>query len=52
MKIDINQVIGRLSAKIANLETQLAHAQALNDVYAEKIKELEGKLKEEKENAE
>ena len=46
--MDANQVIGRLASKIANLEMQLAHSQALNEAYAKKINELEEKLKENK----
>ena len=45
MKVDPNQIIGRLSARIANLESQLAHAQALNDAYAKKLKEIESEDK-------
>lgn len=51
---NINAVTGRLSAKIANLEMQLAHEQALNEAYAKRIEELEKGLndKEIVENAE
>lgn len=42
---DINAVTGRLSAKIANLELQLAHVQAINEAYVKRIEELEEKLK-------
>ena len=51
IKYDLNKVIGNLSAKIANLETQLAHMTVINEAYAQKINELEEKLKENK-NAE
>lgn len=44
MNVDANQVIGRLASKIANLEMQLAHSQALNEAYEREIE----KLKEEK----
>ena len=46
IQYDLNVVIGHLSAKIANLETQLAHMTAINEAYAKKINELEEKLKE------
>jgi len=42
--VDANQVIGRLASKIANLEMQLAHSQALNEAYEQEL----NKLKEEK----
>ena len=48
IQYDLNVVIGHLSAKIANLETQLAHMTAINEVYAQKINELEAKLEENK----
>lgn len=51
VEYDINAVTGRLGAKIANLELQLAHVQAINEAYVKRIEELEEKLKE-KENAE
>ena len=51
MKINSNQIIGRLSARIANLESQLAHSQALNDAYAKKIQELNDEIKEREEEA-
>lgn len=44
IKYDLNVVIGHLSAKIANLEAQLAHAQAINEAYLKRIEELESKL--------
>jgi len=40
-QIDVNQVIGRLASKIANLEIQLAQEQALNDELNKQLKELE-----------
>lgn len=47
MKNDVTYKMGdvtnRLSAKIANLEVQLAHAQAANDAYKERISELKNK---------
>jgi hypothetical protein len=57
VQYDLNIVIGHLSAKIANLEAQLAHAQAINEAYVKRIEELESKLKlesnlKEQENAE
>lgn len=48
IQYDLNVVIGHLSAKIANLETQLAHMTAINEAYAKKINELEEKLEETK----
>lgn len=48
IQYDINVVIGHLGAKIANLETELAHMTAINEAYAKKINELEEKLKENK----
>lgn len=47
IKYDINAVIGRLSAKIANLEAQLAYEQTVNEAYAKRIQELESKNEEE-----
>lgn len=44
IQYDLNVVIGHLSAKIANLEAQLAHAQAINDAYAKRIEELEKEI--------
>lgn len=41
---DIEQVTGRLGAKIANLEIQLAHEQATREAYMKRVKELEQKL--------
>lgn len=55
VNVDANQVIGRLASKIANLEMQLAHAQAINEAYVKRIEELESKLEsnlKEQENAE
>ena len=52
IQFDINAVTSRLSAKIANLELQLAHAQAVNDAYAKKLQELEEKKEKSKENQE
>ncbi len=43
---NINDVTGRLSAKIANLEVQLAHEQAAKEAYHNRVKELEDKLNE------
>ena len=48
IQYDLNAVISRLSAKIANLETQLAYVQAANEAYAKRIEELEEELKEQK----
>lgn len=54
IQFDINAVTGRLSAKIANLELQIAHLEAVNEAYVNRIKELEQKLEDnsETENAE
>lgn len=41
VKYDISSVTGRLSARIANLEVQLAHAHAANEAYAARVQELE-----------
>ncbi|MBO1002667.1 hypothetical protein [Pseudogracilibacillus auburnensis] len=41
---NINDVVGRLSDKIANLEVQLAHGQATIDAYVKRIAELEQEL--------
>lgn len=38
---DISAVTGRLSAKIANLEVQLAHEQSAKDAYAKRFSDLE-----------
>lgn len=46
LKYNLNDVIGKLAAKIANLEIQLAHAQAANEAYLKRIKELEVENKE------
>ena len=48
IQYDLNVVIGHLSAKIANLETQLAHMTAINEAYTKKINELEKELEENK----
>jgi len=40
MNVDVNQVIGRLASKIANLEIQLAKEQALNDELSRQLQEL------------
>lgn len=40
IKYDINQVVGRLASKIANLEMQLAHSQALNEAYEQELNEI------------
>ncbi len=45
VKYEISSVTGRLSAKIANLEVQLAHTQAANEAYAARVQELEQQLK-------
>ena len=37
----IEQVTGRLGAKIANLEVALAHEQAEKEAYIQRIQELE-----------
>ena len=52
IQYDVNVVIRHLSAKIANLEVQLAYVQAANEAYEKRIEELEGKLKEQKGSAE
>lgn len=54
VKYDISSVTGRLSARIANLEVQLAHESAAKDAYAARVQELEAKLPAEEitENAE
>lgn len=54
VKYDISSVTGRLSARIANLEVQLAHESAAKDAYAARVQELEAKLPadEKTENAE
>lgn len=49
---NVNNVINSLGLKIANLEVQLAHAQAVNDAYAKKLQELEEKKEKPKENQE
>lgn len=38
---NIEQVTGRLSAKIANLEVKLAHEQAAKEAYMKRVEELE-----------
>lgn len=38
---NLTDVIGRLSARIANLETDLAHESAAKDAFAKRVKELE-----------
>lgn len=38
---NLNDVIGRLSAKIANLEVKLAHEQAAKEAYMQRVEELE-----------
>lgn len=38
---DMQEVTGRLSARIANLELQLAHAEAESGAYAARVEELE-----------
>ena len=40
VNVDVNQVIGRLASKIANLEIQLAQEQALNDELSRQLQEL------------
>lgn len=45
VEYDVNAVIGKLAAKIANLEAQLAVTQAVNDAYAIRIQEFENKEK-------
>jgi len=51
IKYDINSVTGRLSAKIANLELQLAHEQSAKEAYMKRVEELE-EQNNDKENAE
>lgn len=46
LNVNLNDIIGKLGAKIANLEIQLAHAQAANEAYLKRIKELEVENKE------
>jgi len=41
VNVDVNQVIGRLASKIANLEIQLAQEQAINDELRKKLEETE-----------
>lgn len=48
---NINDVVNRLGAKVANLEVQLAHEQTANEAYAARVQELEKELKK-KTNAE
>jgi len=43
IEYDVNQVIGRLASKIANLEMALAHSQALNQAYEAELQKLKGK---------
>lgn len=38
---NLNDVIKKLSVKIANLEIQLAHEQAKKEAYQERVEELE-----------
>lgn len=45
IQYDVNTVVDRLSAKIVNLEMQLAFEQAINETYAKRIEELEKKVK-------
>ena len=52
LNINLNEVIGKLGAKIANLEIQLAHAQAANEANLKRIKELEEKISSQEKNAE
>lgn len=40
LNVNLNDIIGKLGVKIANLEIQLAHAQAANEAYLKRIKEL------------
>ena len=40
IKYDVNQVVGRLASKIANLEMQLAHSQAMNQAYEQELNEI------------
>lgn len=48
---NLTDVIGRLSARIANLETDLAHESAAKDAFAKRVKELENeKLQKENDN--
>lgn len=44
---DINAVVGRLSAKIANLEAEIAHEQAKNEALVGLINESVNKEEEE-----
>ena len=52
LNINLNNIIGKLGAKIANLEIQLAHAQSANEEYLKRIKELEEKISSQEKNAE
>lgn len=44
----MKDVTGRLSARIANLEVQLAHESAAKDAYAARMNELEAEKVKEK----
>lgn len=48
---NLNDVMGRLSAKIANLEVALAHEQAAKEVYMQRVEELEQEDVQEDDNA-
>lgn len=48
----IEQVTGRLSTRIANLEVQLAHEQAAKEAYVKRLEELEQEDVQEDDNAE
>jgi len=52
LNVNLNDIIGKLGVKIANLEIQLAHAQAANEAYLKRIKELEEKISSQEKNAE
>jgi len=41
----MNSVTGKLSAKIANLEVQLAHEQSAKEAYMKRSEELEEQIK-------
>ena len=38
---NISEVTGKLSAKIANLEVQLAHEQSAKEAYVKRVSDLE-----------